>query len=146
MSVEESRVCDLFDEIEKHYKEFDELDAKLVKELIQEMEKFAGSEKDVDDMKKAFKRIENVDEESDEEEEEESAAATDEWSFKIAINIFKKFKVRFEIKRKVVTDPPVQGNANERPLTQVTEQPPAPESSQQAAKKRIEVVHANCVK
>lgn len=138
MSVNESEVCDLFDEIENHFKIFDEINTNLAKEFIEEMEKFDGSEKYVSEMKKAFQRIENNDEEC---EEEESSAATDEWRFKIAINIFKKFKIRFEIKRKVTTDPPVQQGHSQQDIPEASEQ----KRTQEAAK-RIEKQHANCGK
>lgn len=137
------KVCDLFDEIQKHYKEFDKINAELLKEFIQEMEMFDGSEKYVREIKKAFERIEN----SDEEFEEEFSAATDEWRFKMAIDIFKKFKINFEIKRTVTTDPPVQ-QVLLKDNPQVTEQLSQstirqPASIQQSAEK-IEKLYTNC--
>lgn len=129
MSVDESKVYQLFDQIEKHYKEFDEIDAELLREFIPEMEKFEGSKKYVSEMKKAFKRIEN----SDEESEEESSAATDEWRFKLAISIFKKFTMAFEIERKITTDPPVR-----------LELPPA--TPGQDAAQKIEKQHEKCLR
>lgn len=141
------KVCDLFDEIQNHYKEFDKINAELLQEFIQEMQMFDGSEKYVREIKKAFERIEN----SDEEFEEEFSAATDEWGFKMAIDIFKKFKINFEITRKITTDPPVQQvllqdipKSSEK-LTQATINQSAPKSIQHSAEK-IEKLYANCHK
>lgn len=108
MSVDEYKVCvcDLFDRIKNHYKESDEIDTDLLNELIQEIQKFKGSENIVAEIKKEFKRIENS--YDDDESDDESSAATDEWRFSLAISIFKKFQMKFDIERKTTTDVPVQ--------------------------------------
>lgn len=153
MTGDEDKVCKLFEQIEEQYKKFEkrgaeeqhlkfkELNAELLNEFIDEMGKFEGSEKFMREMRKAFEKIDN----SDEDSEDEFSAATDEWIFNLAVCLFGKFTMKVGITRKITTDPPTASGQQLPQVPNSTLHSTLSVSAEEAAK-LIESLHEKCSK
>lgn len=104
------RVCDIFEQMQKHYEEFDEIERDLKKLLILEMKTFEGSEKNVKEMIKALKEIEMESDDADESDEDETVSKNNEFRFSCALEVFNIFKMKFNLARKLK----VESKANQQ--------------------------------